>query len=119
MAVKLSELADDAVVYQEDRAVCSAAELRAEFADGEETDTQGWYLGELRTWNPDAEKMFDHYTESALEWADEATVSAVYAEFRQVQAQIQALLDGIGFRYYEPMDDVEIDVPVTKEADDE
>lgn len=108
--VNLSELPDDAFVYQEDEHVMRASELREYVKHRDEERTQGWLVGIPTSWTPDARDALERHVNRESENLYEDAYEVMWDEIEPLIGQIQAILDGVKVPYYEPGADVVIDI---------
>lgn len=109
MTVKLSELADDVMVFQDEETPISVKDLRHEMANGNETRTKGWGIAVPTVWTPDAESMIEHYVDAeACELWEDAYERLMDELSPHIEA-IQQILSGIEIPYCVGGENVEID----------
>ena len=106
---KLSELADDVMVFQDDETPISVMDLRNELANGNEMRTEGWGIATPTVWTPDANRMIEDYAENESVDLYEDSYERLMDELSPYIEAIQALLDKIEIPYYVGGEMVEID----------
>lgn len=100
MTVKLSELADEVRVFQDEETPISVKDLRHELANGFETRMVGWEIAQPTVWTPDAKRMVEDYVENQSEDLWEDSYVRLFDELSPHIKAIQALLDNIEIPYY-------------------
>lgn len=116
-AVKLSQLDDSVMVFQEDEYVITANELREAIVRGDEERRKGWIIGIPTEWTPDARYMFENYIENESEEMFEDADETMWDQIDPLINQIQTVLDNVKVSYYKAGDDVEIDIEPSKDGD--
>jgi hypothetical protein len=107
--VKLSELADETIVFQEDEHVVTARELRQSILNGDEDREAGWLVGIPTAWTPDAKSMFEDYIENESVEMYEDADEEMWDQINPLVERIQSILDSVKVPYYESGESIEID----------
>ena len=109
--VKLSELADETPVFQEEERVMTARELRQLILDGSEDRKTGWLVGIPETWKPNAESAFEGYIENEYDTLGlyENADTEMRFQINPLLPQIQVLLNEVKLAYYSAGDSIEVD----------
>lgn len=112
--VKLSELANDAIVsYEDANYTLTAAELREAIANDDENLEKGWYLAVEQCWHPNAKRMIESYIEGEYDnmyedW-DERAIDAVKPYIEQIQSVLDEAFSGDHATKYWTLEDKIID----------
>ena len=107
---KLSELADDVMVFQDEETPISIKDLRHEMEAGFEKRTEGWQVAQAHFWTPSAESMIESYADNESVDLYEGAYERLMDELSPHIEAIQKILAGIEVHYWvETGEYVEVD----------